>query len=1138
MKTQPYSTTHHHGFLATLAACLVAFTTPSAQAEVPPTPIYVLTESGGLATATLSAPNVTSTPVAITGLTVGDTLVAIDVRPQNAALYGIGVNATADTLQLYHISVQTGVAVALGTAFSLVSTDGVTMVDFPTAGWDMDFNPAVDRLRVVTETGLNFRLNPNNGAPVDGNLGVAGINPDGSINGGTTTASATAYTNSQPNNGGVTTQYTLDAVTDALYIQNPPNNGTLVSGQTVMLGGAPLDFTSVSGFDIEPGVNALTSNAAVTSGSAYAVLRVGGVAKLYQINLVNAQATEVGALSVQSFAIQHRLGISIGLSSGGTSLLRFSPHTPGTTTTVGITNLTAGETLVALDMRPATGQIYGLGINATADNGTLYLIDPQVGALTVVGSAGLIAYADAAGDPVDLPDPATTGYDIDFNPTVDRLRVVTGSGLNMRVNPLTGAAVDGNVGVANTNTDGNVNGATTSVHATAYTNSFAGTMVTTQYTLDATTDSLYIQNPPNNGTQTSGIPVTLGGSPLDFASPVGFDILGSVSVGAASAPAMGDGYFSATVSGLNGIYRLDLSTGAATLLGSTATSLVSLAMFSISTAPVVTAPSVAGLTPTTATLGGSVDDGGSAITQRGIVISTTAMNASPTLGGNGVTMALAANSAGTFTVAVASLTTGTNYSFRAFATNALGTSYSAVRTFTPPVVVEPNLPVAMVSQDYSFNLNLATGATVTAIGLPPGLKLNPKTGAITGRLTTAGVYQFTLTAKVGGISTSYISRLIVQSLPRTAVGTYLAHILPNAALNGNTAGRIDLTTTSKGSYTLKVIQRAKSYTTTGFLTTSPATTPMLTTTLMGGIQVSLTLNGSDQLTGSLSLGGDMTGIAGWRRIYDKVFYPASPEMGYYTVSIRRSADDIGEPTVPQGSGFASVTIGEDGSTKLVGQGPDGSPLTSAGFLGPNGEIFVHVQLHAKLGSVFGLLTQTNDSDGNYAGNSLSGSLFLTKPATTGRTYPAALSLVELETEGKYLATAATGNVVLGLPSSDEPSTLDFTDGGIEAAAINPDLVNTVTFSTLLKTAVPAPGGAMNPGRTTLTISPASGSVTGTFMLMDGTLKRSVKFQGMIIRRADGSTTANGYFLLPQIPIMGTNTATTSPILSGNVDLIP
>ena len=44
-----------------------------------------------------------------------------------------------------------------------------------------------------------------------------------------------------------------------------------------------------------------------------------------------------------------------------------------------------------------------------------------------------------------LPDPATVGWGFDFNPAADRIRVVAGS-LNFRVNPNTGAAVDGDNG--------------------------------------------------------------------------------------------------------------------------------------------------------------------------------------------------------------------------------------------------------------------------------------------------------------------------------------------------------------------------------------------------------------------------------------------------------------------------------------------------------------------------------------------------------------------------------------------------------------------------------------------------------------------------------------------------------------------
>src|SRR5439155_1573089 len=78
-----------------------------------------------------------------------------------------------------------------------------------TVGYGFDLNPAADRVRVVAGS-LNFRVNPNTGAPIDGdNTGltsgtVTGTNPDGPINTGTTNVDAAAYTNDQPNNGNVT----------------------------------------------------------------------------------------------------------------------------------------------------------------------------------------------------------------------------------------------------------------------------------------------------------------------------------------------------------------------------------------------------------------------------------------------------------------------------------------------------------------------------------------------------------------------------------------------------------------------------------------------------------------------------------------------------------------------------------------------------------------------------------------------------------------------------------------------------------------------------------------------------------------------------------------------------------------------
>ena len=558
---------------ATLPVGAVSSTSPGAF-------VYLLTQSGGLATATTGNFSTPSAAVAITGVTAGETLVAIDVRPQNQELYALGVNATTDTATLYHVSAQTAVATAVGTSGSIAFVDAaaspVDFADPATVGWDIDFNPAVDRVRVVAANGLTFRINPNNGAAFDGDNGgaaaaVAGVNTDGPISGGTTTVSGAAYTNNKPNNGSITTLYTVDAATNALFIQNPPNAGTQASGVTLTLGGNPLDISKVGGFDILPGVNTASSNAAVSSGSALLEATVSGVESLYSVDLVTGACTQLGAtpLAVRGFAVRPNVGAAVIVGPNQKELLRFDPATPGTTTGVQLTGVRSGELIVGIDSRPQTGQLMGLGINDTGNTGTLYLIDPQGGATTVIGSLGGIAFVDAAGSPVVFTDPGLTGYGFDFNPTVDRIRVIGTNGLNFRINPNTGAPVDGDAVLTGINPDGvqtGLSNGSLGAEAAAYTNSFGQSLtggVTTLYTLDASSNGLYIQNPPNLGVQNFQAVVTLGGSPLNITSFGGFDIPGTVAVSASNAPAVGDGFLA--IGGT--LYRINLTSGAATSLG-------------------------------------------------------------------------------------------------------------------------------------------------------------------------------------------------------------------------------------------------------------------------------------------------------------------------------------------------------------------------------------------------------------------------------------------------------------------------------------------------------------------------------------------------------------------------------------------
>ncbi|MEI8090349.1 MAG: NHL repeat-containing protein, partial [Opitutaceae bacterium] len=123
--------------------------------------------------------------------------------------------------------------------------------------------------------------------------------------------------------------------------------------------------------------------------------------------------------------------------------------------------------------------------------------------------------------------------------------------------------------------------------------------------------------------------------------------------------------------------------------------------------PILTTPTSANLTTTTATLGGNVTtDGGSSITARGVVYAVTATNEAPQLGGTGVTNLATTGTTGVFTVNVTGLTAGTAYSYAAYATNSLGTGYTSVGTFTMG-------PTPTLTFSTPSTASVAVGSTLT-----------------------------------------------------------------------------------------------------------------------------------------------------------------------------------------------------------------------------------------------------------------------------------------------------------------------------------------------------------------------------------------------------------------------------------------
>ncbi len=242
-------------------------------------------------------------------------------------------------------------------------------------------------------------------------------------------------------------------------------------------------------------------------------------------------------------------------------LLRFDGDNPGQVAKKEITGLSNGESLVGIDFRPSgpdatQGKLYGLG-----DQGYIYRINQA----TAVASRGPQITADGA--PVALRG---TRFGIDFNPTVDRLRIVSDANQNLRVNVDTGELSDFNATIPGTQPDqdvqyavGNPNvGQEPKVTGVAYRNARPaafGTTSTELYDIDAQTDDMSEQDPPNDGTLNTEGPVS-----IDTSGRVGFDI---VTRGDSSAGDRGYASMQPLSDSVPSFYKVNLNTGRATKIG-------------------------------------------------------------------------------------------------------------------------------------------------------------------------------------------------------------------------------------------------------------------------------------------------------------------------------------------------------------------------------------------------------------------------------------------------------------------------------------------------------------------------------------------------------------------------------------------
>ena len=157
------------GIAATLATLAVGCATSPPEPDLPPRKetILAVTDSHHLIRFNAGQPRTLLDKKPLTGLQPGEVILGIDFRLNKGVLYALG-NLRGQG-RLYTVDTATGRATPVGEPLA-VALEGVE--------FGFDFNPTVDRIRVVSNTGQNLRLHPDTGAVVDADPSQPGVQLD------------------------------------------------------------------------------------------------------------------------------------------------------------------------------------------------------------------------------------------------------------------------------------------------------------------------------------------------------------------------------------------------------------------------------------------------------------------------------------------------------------------------------------------------------------------------------------------------------------------------------------------------------------------------------------------------------------------------------------------------------------------------------------------------------------------------------------------------------------------------------------------------------------------------------------------------------------------------------------------------
>ncbi|MEQ1750387.1 MAG: Ig-like domain-containing protein, partial [Prosthecobacter sp.] len=322
----------------------------------------------------------------------------------------------------------------------------------------------------------------------------------------------------------------------------------------------------------------------------------------------------------------------------------------------------------------------------------------------------------------------------------------------------------------------------------------------------------------------------------------------------------------------------------------------------------------------------------------------------------------------------------------------------------------------------------------------------------------------------------------------THVGTYVSPVLGSyfglvrgQTFNFNNDGYVTMTTTTTGSFTLKLLTGGKTW-------SSPAAkfdaNGNATVTISRGVGVKpltvvlahSTTPPVDQIHGRVADGPFANGKFSTHTFQteftvDRVVWSATKKpatmAGPYTILLPADDNAVAQGA-PRGTGFATATVTTAGAVTLIGGSlPDGTTVTQSSFVSKDGLWPVYAPLYATKGVLMGQMNFTS-----LAGISdVDGPLTWMRPADAKSLIYKPGFTTELDGVGSKFVKAVTYRRLIPLQNVGGNAMIHLEEGGLTSPMARLATVNSANLAN-----VPL----QDADRSTLTIAGATGLVTGNF----------------------------------------------------------